>query len=420
MFTWTCTFLAGISYLLFITKSTYKTQMSYHPQEFGTLKDDSVVTTVLPAIQRNCTKLFMGDNSEINKVKAQVQVWENVMTDSDLLYFFRNCSFIQNYFNNNNLYVTKLEREFPVAYTFVVYNSPQQVVRLLRYLYRPQNIYCIHPDKKSSDTFKNIFRALVTCLDNVIVPKDLLTVSWAYVSIIEAQMKCLRELADWRSKQPQDRQWKYVINLCGKEVPLTTTHEIITNLTRLNGTSAIHANRATDFESIVRVRGRKMPFNLEYYKSITYMALSYDFANFILTDQKAIQLYKFFRKNCEIPEEHYYATLFMMPGVPGGFNSKFSYFQTDSSFWLTYSSHAPCPGKNVHDVCIVTFQDLKRLLRVRNALFHNKYFMELDHVVMDCMEERLVERNRREYQQDCPKSLIIPQNHADGQWPCST
>ena len=25
-----------------------------------------------------------------------------------------------------------------------------------------------------------------------------------------------------------------------------------------------------------------------------------------------------------------------------------------------------------------------------HALFHNKYFMELDHVVMDCIEERFV------------------------------
>jgi len=28
------------------------------------------VTTVLPVVQRNCMKLFMGDESEINKVKA--------------------------------------------------------------------------------------------------------------------------------------------------------------------------------------------------------------------------------------------------------------------------------------------------------------------------------------------------------------
>ena len=35
------------------------------------------------------------------------------------------------------------------------------------------------------------------------------------------------------------------------------------------------------------------------------------------------------------------------------------------------------------------------------ALFHNKYFMELDHTVMDCMEERAVAKNRQEFEADC-------------------
>ena len=31
------------------------------------------------------------------------------------------------------------------------------------------------------------------------------------------------------------------------------------------------------------------------------------------------------------------------------------------------------------------------------TFFFNKYFMEWDHVVMNCMEERLAERNKLEY-----------------------
>ena len=79
-----------------------------------------------------------------------------------------------------------------------------------------------------------------------------------------------------------------------------------------------------------------------------------------------------------------------------------------------YSSTSPCHGKRVHWICIVTAGDMKLvagetspcgLAAVRpeeaTALFHNKYFMEFDHTVMDCMEERLVWMNRLEYQQDC-------------------
>ena len=38
------------------------------------------------------------------------------------------------------------------------------------------------------------------------------------------------------------------------------------------------------------------------------------------------------------------------------------------------------------------------------AFFQNKYFMELDHVAMDCMEERIVDMNKREYELECQKS----------------
>ena len=36
-------------------------------------------------------------------------------------------------------------------------------------------------------------------------------------------------------------------------------------------------------------------------------------------------------------------------------------------------------------------------------LFHNKYYMEYDHSVMKCMEERIVEKNKLEYQEDIIK-----------------
>ena len=48
--------------------------------------------------------------------------------------------------------------------------------------------------------------------------------------------------------------------------------------------------------------------------------------------------------------------------------------------------------------------DLQAVLKEAGSyLFHDKYFMEYDHSVMDCMEEEKVERtgNRREYQHDC-------------------
>jgi len=40
-------------------------------------------------------------------------------------------------------------------------------------------------------------------------------------------------------------------------------------------------------------------------------------------------------------------------------------------------------------------------MHAAQLIFFNKYFMEWDHVVMDCMEQQLVEQNMLEYKQDC-------------------
>ena len=68
-------------------------------------------------------------------------------------------------------------------------------------------------------------------------------------------------------------------------------------------------------------------------------------------------------------------------------------------------------GYVVHNICIMTSADLSSVHRqvnvkkLRGPMFHNKYFMERDHTVMDCLEEQLVVRNRLEYEKDCLSQL---------------
>jgi hypothetical protein len=362
-----------------------------------------VVTALKPEIEKNCSKLFAGDREELKKVRTESRKWKNELSDKDLLKMTGNCTLVEEYFHDN-LYTTYKERSFPVAYTFVVYDSSQQVLRLLKFLYRPVNVYCIHPDLKSP-LIHSIFSNLATCLNNIIIPSNVLSVEWGHHSIMDAQMSCLADLVYWRFKQPEQMRWKYVINLCGKELPLLSTHTIVTLLSKLNGTSSIMAYpvRPTHVADLRRLQGQEIPYNLTYYKSMTYMALSYKFALFLLTNSTAIELRQFFRRS-KIPEEHYYATVYMAPGIPGGFNSskKHLLFRVADYIWLTNPHHRHCTGMNVHYICIVTVDDLKFITDVkRHALFHNKYFMEQDHTIMDCMEQKLVEENKKEYVQDC-------------------
>ncbi len=364
--------------------------------------NDGQVTVLKPIIERNCSKMFEGDKKEITRVQDRNREWKNSFKDEELLKMTEDCTWVKDYFHNN-LYTTNLERSFPIAYTFVVYNSPQQVLRLFKLLYRSTNTYCIHPDYKSSQVFTGIFHNLAACLENVIIPSKLVSVVWRHPSLMEAQMTCLRELVDFRSRQPDLKKWNYVINLCGKEVPLKSTHSIISSLAKLNGSSSIMARKVTpnEYETQSRLRHQRIPFNLTYYKSMTYMALSYKFAHFLLTNSTSLKVYDFF-KQCYCPEEHYYATLYMIPGVPGGFDPDIPYFHVASILWLSNKKEKlyRCMGEVVHKICIASVGDLK-FISEKTALFHNKYFMELDHTIMDCMEERLVEKNKEEFKEDC-------------------
>ena len=92
---------------------------------------DGVVTVVKPVIERNCTKIFAGDQHEVKRVLKQNLSWANEVSDHKLLQMVGNCSWVREYLHDV-MYTTKLERSFPIAYTFVVYESPQQVLRLLK------------------------------------------------------------------------------------------------------------------------------------------------------------------------------------------------------------------------------------------------------------------------------------------------
>ena len=58
-----------------------------------------------------------------------------------------------------------------------------------------------------------------------------------------------------------------------------------------------------------------IPYNLTMYKSMVYFALTPEFVNYVLNDAVAIALSKFLN-DAYIPEEHFYSTLFMIPGKP--------------------------------------------------------------------------------------------------------
>ena len=98
--------------------------------------------------------------------------------------------------------------------------------------------------------------------------------------------------------------------------------------------------------------------------------------------------------------------------MPGGYNANISSPPPAISniTWISGPAEMGKPykyckgGYSVHGICILTSGDLhtvKSKVNLSWPIFHNKYFTERDHTIMDCMEEELVRRNKLEYINDC-------------------
>ena len=381
-----------------------------------------LVTELQPAIAKNCEKLKLSIPQEQASVRLALSSWKPRETDEEFRERMTECPQVWSEFSEHNFYNSETEVNFPIAYVLVFHNNTRQIIRLLKVLWRPQNVFCLHPDAKQSSEFVSFFRNFASCFDNVFVASKLERVIYAHHTIMDAQLNCMEDLLGL-----EESRWKYVITLCGTELPLKTNREIVSGLKRLKGGSGIttHAmddNAKSRFDRKIEIghngeirftstRLEKPPHGIELRKSWDFFALTRPFIDFILTDQRA----KDFREYCRgvyIPEEHFFASLYWMKEAPDG---EYTRDKTgivplvEDMIWVDQKDRKrgpPCAGNVVHGICILSSGDLgtvykKGVLSHTNRFFYNKYFMHLDHVIMDCMEERLVQQNKMEFIRDC-------------------
>ena len=118
----------------------------------------------------------------------------------------RNCSTIlTDTFRVQN--PTVEEKDFPIAYSIQVYKGAALLQKLLSAIYMPHNVYCIHIDQKSSETFRRAVIKMTKCLPNVFITTKTVNVIYYHISLLEAQLNCMDDLLQSKT------QWKYLINL---------------------------------------------------------------------------------------------------------------------------------------------------------------------------------------------------------------
>lgn len=116
----------------------------------------------------------------------------------------------------------------------------QNFERLLRAIYAPQNIYCVHVDKKSEHSVHSAIRAITSCFPNVFMVSQAVNVVYAGWTRVQADLNCMADLFNTSTK------WKYFINLCGQDFPLKTNLEIVRLLNFLRGGNVIESEKISE------------------------------------------------------------------------------------------------------------------------------------------------------------------------------
>ncbi|XP_065768621.1 N-acetyllactosaminide beta-1,6-N-acetylglucosaminyl-transferase isoform X5 [Muntiacus reevesi] len=274
-------------------------------------------------------------------------------------------------------YITKTlseeEAGFPLAYVMTIHKDFGTFERLFRAIYMPQNVYCVHVDEKATDTFKGSVEQLLSCFPNAFLASKMEPVVYGGISRLQADLNCMKHLV--ASEVP----WKYILNTCGQDFPLKTNREIIRHLKGFKGknitpgvlppahaigrTKYVHRELLNRKDSYV-IKTTKLktppPHNMTVYFGTAYVALTREFANFVLQDPLALDLLSW-SKDTYSPDEH---------------------------FWVTLNR---IPGHYVHGICIYGNGDLKWLIN-SSSLFANKFELTAYPLTVECLELRLRER----------------------------
>ncbi|KAM7402420.1 hypothetical protein PAMP_017662 [Pampus punctatissimus] len=260
------------------------------------------------------------------------------------------------------------EEDYPIAFIVTVHKELELFMRLLRAIYMPQNVYCIHVDAKAPLEYQAAVRKLVSCFENTFLSSHSETVTYAGFSRLQADLNCMKDLA--KSKIG----WRKVVNLCGQDFPVKSNLELVQymkskewrdrNMTpgvkqpvSMRYRTQLQHMEITGSHVALKGKGLKKgppPHNLEVYFGTAYFALTRAFVDFVLRSPIAHDLLEW-SKDTFSPDEHYWVTL----------------------------NHIK--GHYVRDICIYGVEDLPWIIN-RNSMFANKFESNTFPKALDCLE----------------------------------
>ncbi|XP_069547138.1 beta-1,3-galactosyl-O-glycosyl-glycoprotein beta-1,6-N-acetylglucosaminyltransferase 7 [Brachyistius frenatus] len=297
--------------------------------------------------------------------------------------------------------LSREEEESPLAFIVTVHKELELFVRLLRAIYMPQNVYCIHVDAKAPREYQAAVRKLVSCFQNTFLSSRSETVAYAGFSRLQADLNCMKDLA--KSKIG----WRKVVNLCGQDFPVMSNLQLVQYMQSKewrdrNMTPGVKQPVSMSHRTQLQYReivgshvaqkglGLKKgpaPHNLKVYFGTAYYALTRAFVDFVLKSPIAHDLLEW-SKDTFSPDEHYWVTLNHIKDAPGSHIDGGWAGDIRAIKWRDHEgrTHNGCKGRYVRDICIYGVDDLPWIIN-RNSMFANKFESNTFPEALDCLEQ---------------------------------
>ncbi len=186
----------------------------------------------------SCQNILMGDVYEIYKAKSFSGCTLFDYSEDD--YYIEASKKCDDFLHRGGYLehtITEDEKEFPIAFSILVYEQVHQMERMFRMIYRPQNVYCIHIDTSATPSTYTAVLSLAMCFPNVFVATRLVHVEYGMFSVLEAELNCVSDLLKHSIK------WKYFINISGCEFPLQSNWELVKIFQTYNGSNDVYGSQ---------------------------------------------------------------------------------------------------------------------------------------------------------------------------------
>lgn len=157
--------LLNVGRLLFPQRDIYLVEYSLSTSPFVRNRFPDTGDAARDAV--NCSGVYEHEPLEIGK-SLEIRRRNIIdLEDGDVAVMTSDCDIYQTLRQYHEKPVSRVEEDFPIAYSLVVHKDAIMVERLIRAIYNQHNLYCIHYDLKSPDAFKAAMNNLAKCFSNI-------------------------------------------------------------------------------------------------------------------------------------------------------------------------------------------------------------------------------------------------------------